>query len=406
MPTLLRLKDGTKVKQVPSDWQDVINMVGASLVTSDRDTIARLKDAPFKIGDCIIDAWQGIYWTLRQSHLLGEVPSNKHRYNGMAIVVGSGPSLDLYIDKLRSWQGKALIVCAHSTLNKLLRHDIVPNICTPVERLNYCIPGVKRPGFIEQIPTKGCIYGGLPVVPNEHLRYEKRMLTCSNDHIYAWLGCKDAQMFTGSFSGSAAAAVAKSIATGPVYMVGMDLTGDHYAGYEYLPDPLIDAVEVLCVDGKLRDTTPMRHRVSKELTGILRGKTAYQCAPHGICIEGVEYAELPDPVDTSSELVCVGEKNHNRVEVINGIKLRLVEQLEVSVHKCYSVDNIKDMNCDTLFDKDFVGLGAYLFRSLFAQMSIESRFGMPQDAVLEWTKEAYRNAIEGIIGGADALRYS
>lgn len=404
MSTLLRLKDGTEVTEVPHEWTDVINLVGAKLVTNDKDVIARLKDAPFKIGDCPIDAWQGAYWMFKQSYLFGDVPVTKYKFNGPAIVVGSGPSLDLYVDKIKGWKGHALIVCAHSTANLLLQRGIEPDIVTPIERVNTNIPGVKGRLFIEQIPLPNTACAGLPVVPNEHLRYGRRMLLCSMDPIYKWIGCGDSQVFIGSYSGSAALGVAKTIASGPIYLVGNDLVGGHCSGYSLAEEPYPVTEKTMCIDGVCRSVNRIRHRVAIELGLMAKGREVYQCAPEGACIQWAPFAKLPEASITGSTLSCEGSINSDLVARVNRLRDGFAGQLDKSVKRAWSISSLKDMHCGMLFDDEYQGLAAYIFRSLFAQMSMECRFGMRHEDVLAWSKEAFRNIVEGIIGGADVVR--
>ena len=118
-------------------------------------------------------------------------------------------------------------------------------------------------------------------------------------------------------------------------------------------------------------------------------------------IDGMTYRELPDPVDNNAKLVCKGGKNLERFNNFQRLKRGMSHQLVLSIDKCQAIKKPEDMHCGNLFDPDYVLLGTVLFRSLFAQISMETRFGMSSAHALEWCKEAYRNAIEGIIGGAD-----
>lgn len=403
MSTLLKFKDGREITDVPSDWMDIINMVGGELVTTNREKIDQMKDAPYRIGDCILDCWQGVYWLCKQSKLLKEPSVKKYHYDGPAIVVGSGPSMDLYLDKLRKWQGKALIVCAHTTANRLVDHGITPDIVTPVERVNISIrTKIPNKTFVKQTKLPDTTYGGLPLVPCDYKRYGHRMLTCSYDPIFTWAGCQDAQIFTGVTSGSAAVSVAKTIATGPLYLVGLDIVGNHFSGYTLLEDPLDANVPMMCADGKERFGNTIKYRSCREIGAIAKGRDAYQCAPEGAMIDGMTFRELPDPVDNNAKLVCDGKsKNLDRFNNFQRLKHGVSHQLVLSIDKCMAIKKAEDMHCGNLFDPEYTLLGTVLFRSLFAQISMETRFGMPHHHALDWCKEAYRNAIEGIIGGAD-----
>ena len=406
MSTLLRLKDGREYIAVPSDWTEIINMVGSELVTTDRETILQLKDAPYKIGDCILDCWQGVYWLCKQSKLLKEPSVKQYHYDGPAIVVGSGPSMDLYLDKLRKWQGKALIVCAHTTANRLVDHGITPDIVTPVERVNISI-NTKRPNktFVKQTKLPNTTYGGLPLVPCDYKRYGSKMLVCSNDPVFTWAGCQDAQIFTGVTSGSAAVSVAKTIATGPLYLVGLDIVGNHFVGYDLNEDPLDAIVPMMCADGKERLGNTIKYRSCREIGIIAKGRDSYQCAPEGAMISGMTFRELPVPIDNNAKLVCNGGKNLDRFNNFQRLKRGVARQLVLSLDKCAAIKKAEDMHCGNLFDAEYTLLGTVLFRSLFAQISMETRFGMSPQHALEWCKEAYRNAIEGIIGGADEFSH-
>jgi hypothetical protein len=198
--------------------------------------------------------------------------------------------------------------------------------------------------------------------------------------------------------------VAKTIATGPIYLVGMDIVGGHCAGYNLIEDPMDGAMPMLCSDGQKRIGNNIKYRSCNEIAVIAKGRAAYQCAPEGAVIEGMTYFPLPEPTGDKAELTMIGpEKNHDRFKRFQKLKAGISHQLVLSVDKCLAVKKVSDMHCGHLFDPDYFMLGTVLFRSLFAQISMETRFGMPHNQALDWCKEAFRNAIEGIIGGADEL---
>ena len=93
----------------------------------------------------INDSLEGVRATLlNQEHLMHcpGIEDLKDSMKGVpAIVVAAGPSLDYQIENLKKYHQKAIIIAADAAVKPLLKHGIIPDYCTSIERGNlYQIP--------------------------------------------------------------------------------------------------------------------------------------------------------------------------------------------------------------------------------------------------------------------------
>lgn len=88
----------------------------------------------------INDSLDGIRATLLNKDVILNQPGIeelKDQYKGMsALIVGAGPSLDKYLETIKKFNDKFIIICADAALKPLIRAGIRVDYCTSIERLN------------------------------------------------------------------------------------------------------------------------------------------------------------------------------------------------------------------------------------------------------------------------------
>jgi hypothetical protein len=196
-----------------------------------------LTDRPQSYGNDVVDSFLGLTHASYNSATLlpappiealagffGEVP---------IISIAAGPSLARHIDRLRELQDRCILVACDAVLHGLLDAGIQPHFVTPLERVGESPMVVRAPG------TR-CIYAGLPVCqPDTVNAFEGRAigLYCG-DELYRWLWPEVGRRInTGSSTGVLSFNLSVLLGTGPVWLVGHDLSrgsaASHWQGATY-----------------------------------------------------------------------------------------------------------------------------------------------------------------------------
>lgn len=234
-------------------------------------------------GDDLLDNVIGIDVIRSQSWILGAEPLPRGIYDGDAICVGSGPSMEQYLPMLRDIQDRVLIVAAHSAIRKLMSHGITPHLITPKERLpdEDKIP-VKLPPEV--------VYAGLPLVPIAPSRCERHYLVGDVGKVSRWLGINRDDIAVSTTSGTLSAYVAAAVCTGKVWLVGHDLAQGHFTGYAHAEERQEGCI--LCADGVERPSNRVYRAAVHELAGAAQALRLVQTAPYGARIDGAEHGPL------------------------------------------------------------------------------------------------------------------
>jgi len=404
MTIRVTFKDGRQITEAPALARDIADMLHANIVGDDPAELAAFCDAPLIFGDDILDGWQGVYWLLKNRFLGDCQPITACSSSHPVVAVGSGPGLDESIDALAASQSAYFIVAAHSAAPRLLRAGIVPDLVTPAERTDTTY-------VIDFTPPAQTAYAGLPCVPHDPPRYAKHYLVAGNDLLWRWAGYGHASIPTGSTTGVNAVAVAATISP-TVYLIGHDLVKGHYAGYNAGPeDPALGCMELPCNDTLARVTSPIWERCKREIEGqAKRIPWMSSCDAHGARLLGVPFRALPPRVSTvPKQLLHTCDARIPRAEILRQLALGMPLAMERSVERMRSVTSIADMRSGVIADPEYVAMISYVFRSLWMQMTLEVRIGTAESDIVAWCKEAYANAVDGIMGSAreiasDALR--
>jgi len=189
-----------------------------------------VSDKALEFGDDILDGLQGALHIAKNSHLLaGPTPRQMGCGNAPAIAIAAGPSLKRHIDDIRSLQDKCLLICCDSLLDSLLDQGIKPHLVTPVERIPEIASAFGRAEY-------DTIFAGKPVVHHDAAKPFKNFwfAPCS-DIIYGWCLAEENELGSyGQSTGTMTVGLAAKLTTGPIYLVGHDLSMDgkqsHYTG--------------------------------------------------------------------------------------------------------------------------------------------------------------------------------
>jgi hypothetical protein len=362
---------------------DVPLIMDSEIVTTNDVVLQRLAELPRNAGDCTVDYLQGLYWNAKNRELLAwETPSDVS--DGEPVICcGSGPSLDAAIPQLRELQRSYRIVCAHSTIEKLLKADIIPDAFTPLERIDPTVIGMPMHALPEQV-----VYAGLAVVPNEHRRCTHKYSVTSCGLYTNWLPSAGKHVSQGTMSGTLAAGVSLALTSGPVYLIGHDLARGHYAGYAYTENE--SSHEVEGVDGERRPTDFFMNRSARELGNMSLGRLV-QCAPAGAVLANSSTGVLPQPRNRAKTIRYPTRVDPWRVDRFAETLRLLPQEWRAGMLRLAKAECAADISIPALWpdarNRDAFKL---LLRPVYLALSIEKRAGHSA-IVVDWFKEIMAN---------------
>lgn len=372
-----------------------------------------LSERPMTMGDDVVDGMQGAYHTAMQGHILTRAPTPDElpRMSCPAICVGSGPSLANHLDAIRALQGKALILCADSALEGLLKAGITPTMVTPLERVLTTLDMFPRAHY------PGVVFAGASAVHQDvAAKFDKHLSIPGSDVLFTWQGYRQDQLFFyGQSTGVASVALATRLTSGVVYLVGHDLAFrdgvSHWAGY-HAAYQLGSGVERLTVNG--HDGTEVqtqrlwitfRDEISDTARATGRVANINATTGTGAAITGTLALPLPDPASLPDfALPAWPEPNEARAADFAAA----VEQLPRDARKILTALSSSRI---TIADLDFSrlcpGVNAqmfgYVFRSIIGQFSMQAMAGQDSTQAASQCAEAIRNAMNGILPIIDAM---
>ena len=390
------------VRSVPPDA--TLQMV-ANIGTGNEIGLGQVQamDTLLTNGDDCLDAFQGLYWTLKNRFLFEKPLLVDAKIRCPIVACGSGPSLGPSLETLRANQERMFIVAGESTTRVLAQNGIRADMVCPVERIDtrdYCMRDVE---------DTAC-YGGLMLVPRVAHRMDRHLAIVGPMQYGEWLGLDPRDYQTNCpLSGAQAVCNATYLAhatQAPVYLVGHDLCfvndAGHVEGYDtfefHTPDGEKQAA-VLCNDGEMRPTTPEWLRVVGMLSQVVKRRANVRnCSPHGANFGFIESVELPTRWET-----CDTEMETGRLPTVD------TEALTAS-QKCVGDDAKRLIDrIDKITSSDQLDLGGLLgddnrnwrffevlLRPLFLQLSIMRKFGYDR-AVVRWAKEGSRNVLQALM---------
>lgn len=343
-------------------------------------------------GNCTLDGAHGLANAIQNAPLLLDAPRVHKPITAIpAIAVGGGPSTTALMDAIR--ESGCLIVACDTALKPLQNAGITAHACTPLERLRSTTD--KLP--VSAGPTVYC--GTVWAPPSAVNRFAKHTFWPTTDPVMDWLGVSDSDFDTGTTTGTCAAAVALRLTSGPVYLVGHDLCGNHMDGADISAKFAsgFDA-ERIGHDGQMHPTKTAWLRAKFDLEGMDTGRliNAGGHAGYGLVLDGVATGCLPTWV--SGGIQWPTERGNRLMDFLARARYLWLD-LEVAATRAQIVTDISDMGLERLCDPRNLDAVAYVLRPLYAQCSLERRLGRAPDTILRTFKEAIAN-ISDTIGGA------
>ncbi len=354
----------------------------AAEITRALDGVSGADDAEVSFinhGDDILDVVIGMQQTARNRFLFGAMPLPVRVWDGPAVAVGSGPSLDDAFPRLRDIQHSTLIVAAHSAVRRLLEADIVPHVITPKERDPSC--GLVPPDLPDSV-----IYGGLPCVPTDPGRCKRHWLVGSCDHFIAWLG-HERNIAMPLTSGTLGVWVACNLSTGPVHLIGHDMTMGHFSGFN-LPEEQAGGT-IACLDGQERPSCLLYRRARDELASLAAAFPLIQCSPQGAAIPGAAGGWLPNRTDTKVSLPTYDAPDHAALAAVNARLAMIPEIMQTAETLMDLATTPDDLSAKALFG-EHERLGAAVFQTIYLSMSVLRR---TQNWTMAETFDATRDAL-------------
>ncbi len=203
------------------------------------DVYTLLADRPQAYGNDIVDSFTGLMNAARNAHILLPAPSigELGGFFGATpvISIAAGPSLARHLPRLRELQDRCILVACDAVLHGLMDAGIDPHFVTPLERVDSIIPMLTR------AKDSRSIYAGLPVCPPSivgDFGPARAIGLYCGDRLYNWLHPEPGMRInTGLSTGTLSVTVAAALGSGPVYLVGHDLSrdeqGSHWNGADY-----------------------------------------------------------------------------------------------------------------------------------------------------------------------------
>ena len=237
-------------------------------------------------------------------------------YDGAAILVSAGPSLNKNIQELKRAKNKCLIVAVDTAVKPLMKEGIVPDIMTTVDALKP-LALVEAEGS-EQIPLVAPSCAVTAMV--EHQK-GKKIFYCDGHSVPLQLYAINHKQFSNVAVGGSVACAGFSLiyklGFDKIILVGQDLafTGNrsHADGTFKEKMPEEDTSKMIMVKGNYEDKVPTRGDFKIFLEWFedyikamkqRRNVTVYNATEGGAYIEGTEIITLKEILDQ----VCQGEE--------------------------------------------------------------------------------------------------
>ena len=372
-----------------------------------------LSERPLTMGDDVIDGMQGAYHAALQAHMLVRAPTPDELapMTCPAICIGSGPSLADHLDELRALQGKALIICADSALEGLLKAGITPHMVTPLERVWTTLAMFPRKHY------PGVVFAGASAVHQDvAAKFDKHLSIPGSDVLFTWQGYRQDQLFFyGQSTGVASVALAAKLTSGAIYLVGHDLAFrdnvSHWDGYHQAYQ-LGSGVERLTIeghDGKEVQTQRLWITFRDEISDTARatGRVANVNAVTGVgaAITGTLALGLPDPATLPDfALPAWPEPNDARADAFADVLERLPRDARaVLAGLSRERLTISDIDFSSLCPSRNAQMFGYVFRSIIGQFSMQSMTGQDPTEGAQQCAQAICNAMRGILPLIDEM---
>lgn len=363
----------------------------------------QLGDKPLEFGDDIMDGMQGAYHLAKNAKYLlrGASLNQMGCGNAPAIAIAAGPSLKKHIPALRALQSKALLVCCDSLLDGLLAEGITPHLCTPVERTPQIANAFSSRGYKVPFAGKGVVHQDVVE------KFDNHWFVPCTDILYGWAGALPEEMAShGQSTGTMTVSVATSLTTGPVYLVGHDLSmGASSSHVDFAKAVAVHNQQCFPTDGY---SGPV---MTDWWWDMFRRHIEWRCKVHKNCInvnelDGIgarihhsKAGRLPDPSTLSDfRMPPTPAPNEMRYQQFKARCQTLPADAKRALVKLASRQlTSQDTALQSLFPNENWRMFAYIMRSLYAQFSMEAKSGRDKKRVVEGCREAVSNTLRGLM---------
>lgn len=306
------------------------------------------------------------------------------------IAVGAGPSTQELLPQIA--ESGCPVICCDAALKPLLAHGVKVLGCTPLERL-------RSTAWKLPEDTGNAVFMGSPFCPPEAVRaFASHTFWPTADPIYEWLGIEGETFHPGTTTGTMAVAVALRLTTGPVYLVGHDLCGGHMDGAD-ISKHFTDGFNAshLGHDGEMKKTKTAWLRAKFDLEGMdtKRLINAGGNVKMGLVLDGIRTGPLPIWVDSRATVPTSANKPLSP-EILERIT-SLPDDLLAGVENLTKITALSECGLDNLIHPRSLDAAIYLLRPLYAQMSIERRFGHEPTRLVSAFQEAFRNIVTTVV---------
>lgn len=368
----------------------------------------QLGDKPLEFGDDILDGMQGAYHLAKNAKYLlpGASLNQMGCGNAPFIAVAAGPSLKNHLDALRALAPlngvrKVGVICCDSLLDGLLREGIHVDLCTPVERIPKIAEAFSGRNYSVPFAGKGVVH------PDVVEKFDNHWFVPCTDILYGWAGAVPEEMAShGQSTGTMTVSTATSLTTGPVYLVGHDLSMGAVASH-------VDFAKAVAVhDQECFPTDGYAGPVKTDWWwDMFRRHIEWRCKIHGNCINVNELdgigarihhskpGRLPDP-STLMEFCMPPTPPRNEARYL-AFKNRC-QTLASDAKRALMKLNSRQLTSDdtalqALFPNENWRMFAYVMRSLYAQFSMEAKSGRPKPQVVEGCRDAVSNTLRNLM---------
>lgn len=367
----------------------------------------QLGDKPLEFGDDIMDGMQGAYHLAKNAkHILPGASLNQMRCgNAPFIAVAAGPSLKRHLDELRALSPlggvrKVGVIACDSLLDGLLAEGIHVDLCTPVERTRQIADAFSGRDY--QVP-----FAGKGVVHQDVVeKFANHWFVPCTDILYGWAGAQAPEMAShGQSTGTMTVSVATALTTGPVYLVGHDLSMGETSHVSFAKAVAVHDQECFATDGYSGTV------YTDWWWDMFRRHIEWRCKIHGNCINVNELdgigarihhskpGRLPSPEALMDfRMPPTPPPNLARLESFNNRCKTLAIDAKRALVKLSSRQlTSEDTGLQALFPNENWRMFAYVFRSLYAQFSMEAKSGRPKHKVVEGCRQALTASISGLM---------
>jgi hypothetical protein len=344
-------------------------------------------------GDDLLDFAIGLDSYNKNRWLLDCEPLPRAVYDGDAVCVGSGPSLDKHLDHLRRIQNRVLICAAHSVLRRLLDAGITPHVVTPKERL-------PDPPKLPEVMPESIIYAGLPVVQYAPERFHRHYLVGDSGRQAQWLGIHRQDIPIPTTSGSLSTSVAAVMATGRIWLVGHDMYIGHYAGFQFKEET--GDGDILCADGQRRPANWVYRSCQNEIGRLAEGRTVIQTSEYGARIANAIHGPFA-PVEGAAPVLTPRKTDMTRRPHPQLDRLGAICERIISV--CESASRYQDMDLAHVCEERDQALALTLLQPIWVPYSIMRRtLNITDQQATDCMRESILNAFRALLPWARSVK--